>query len=153
MEIILQTRVPNLGKLGDKVKVKDGYARNYLLPKGYALSATPKNLEAFEAKRAELEKKLADELSLAEGRAAKLKGAVFTLEVQATEDGKLYGSVGTHEIMTLLRDAGHEVAKREVYLPNGQLRVLGAHPVVIQLHSDIHEEITVELVAIGVQSA
>lgn len=146
MEVILQTKVPSLGTLGDRVKVKDGYARNYLLPKGMAVSATPEHIKAFEARRAEFERKMAETLSDAQKRADKLKDLVVTLSAQASDEGKLYGSVGPTDISRAITEQCAPVQKREIILLNGVIRSTGEHEVHLQLHSDIIITVKVNIV-------
>ncbi len=147
MDVILLEKVANLGNLGDKVSVKPGYARNYLVPQGKAKPATPENLKEFEARRAELEKIAAEALAAAQARAEKL--ATLNLEIahQAGEEGKLFGSVTGAEIAKCITDGGVEVAKSEVRLPNGPLRELGEHEVAVQLHTDVTTNVNVNVVA------
>ncbi|WP_353244679.1 50S ribosomal protein L9, partial [Providencia sp.] len=138
MQVILLDKVANLGSLGDQVNVKSGYARNFLVPQGKAVPATKKNIEFFEARRAELEAKLADVLAAAQARAAAVTalGSV-TLASKAGDEGKLFGSIGTRDIADAVTAAGVKIAKSEVRLPNGVLRTTGDHEVHFQLHSDV----------------
>ena len=147
MDVILLEKVANLGNLGDKVSVKPGYARNYLVPQGKAKPATPENLKEFEARRAELEKIAAEALAAAQARAEKL--ATLNLEIahQAGEEGKLFGSVTGAEIAKCITDGGVEVVKSEIRLPNGPLRELGEHEVAVQLHTDVTTNVNVNVVA------
>ena len=138
MEIILLDKIANLGGLGDQVNVKAGYARNFLFPQGKAVPATKANVEKFEARRAELEAKIADELAAAEARAAKVTElAEVTIAAPAGDEGKLFGSVGTRDIAEAITAAGVEVAKSEVKLPMGTLRETGEFQIDLQLHSDV----------------
>lgn len=148
MQVILLDKVANLGSLGDQVNVKSGYARNYLVPQGKAVPATKKNIEYFEARRAELEKKLAETLVAAEARAAKINelGSV-TISSKAGDEGKLFGSIGTRDIADAVTAAGVEVAKSEVRLPEGVLRTLGDHEVSFQVHSEVFAKLNVVVVA------
>ncbi|NMH60896.1 50S ribosomal protein L9 [Alteromonas ponticola] len=148
MEIILLDKIANLGGLGDQVNVKSGFARNFLFPQGKAVPATKDNVEKFEARRAELEAKIADELKGAEGRAEKLNelGEV-TIAAPAGDEGKLFGSVGTRDIAEAITAAGVEVSKSEVKLPTGTLRETGEHEIDIQLHSDVMTTIKVIIIA------
>ena len=148
MQVILLDKVANLGSLGDQVNVKAGYARNFLVPQGKAVPATKKNIEFFEARRAELEAKLADVLAAAQARAAAVTalGSV-TLASKAGDEGKLFGSIGTRDIADAITAAGVKVAKSEVRLPNGVLRTTGDHEVHFQLHSDVFAELNVIIVA------
>ncbi|MCT8342519.1 MULTISPECIES: 50S ribosomal protein L9 [Photorhabdus] len=148
MQIILLDKVANLGSLGDQVNVKPGYARNYLVPQGKAVPATKKNIEFFEARRAELEANLANVLAIAEARAEKINalGSV-TIASKAGDEGKLFGSVGTRDIADAVTAAGVEVSKSEVRLPNGVLRTIGEHEVNFQVHSDVFAKLNVNVVA------
>jgi len=148
MEIILLERVENLGTLGDKVNVKAGYGRNYLLPSGKALPATAANVAAFEAKRAELEKAQAEKLDAANERKAKIEEiASVTISHNAGDEGKLFGSVGTTDIADALSSAGVEVSRSEVRMPEGVFHALGEYDVTIHLHSDLNAEVKVIIVA------
>lgn len=144
MEVILLEKVRNLGNLGDKVAVKPGYGRNYLIPTGRAVMATPENVKEFEARRAELEKKAAEARAEAEARAAKLAelGSV-TLKANAGEEGKLFGSIGPADIADAITAAGIEVEKREVLMPEGPIRATGEYELELQLHSDVFQTVTV----------
>ncbi|OGT19604.1 MAG: 50S ribosomal protein L9 [Gammaproteobacteria bacterium RBG_16_57_12] len=149
MEVILLDKVSNLGALGDKVKVKNGYGRNFLIPQGKAAPATAKNLAAFEARRAELEKASADALTAAQARAQALQGlGAVTLSSLAGEEGKLFGSIGTSDIAAAVCQAGVAIAKHEVRLPNGPLRALGEFDVEIHLHVDVNTTIKVNIVPV-----
>ncbi|AHF73523.1 LSU ribosomal protein L9p [Candidatus Sodalis pierantonius str. SOPE] len=147
MQVILLDKVTNLGGLGDQVNVKAGYARNFLVPQGKAVPATKKNVEYFEARRAELEAKLADVQAEAGARAAKINelGSV-TIASKAGDEGKLFGSIGTRDIADAITAAGVNVAKSEVRLPNGVLRTTGDHDVSIQVHSDVFATLNVVIV-------
>ena len=147
MNIILLERIGRLGTLGDEVTVKNGFARNYLLPTGKAVRVTKENREAFEARRAELETAAGEKLAAAETRAAALEGVSTTLRVRASEEGKLFGSVGTVEIARALTDQGHEVSKAEVSLPEGAIRDIGEHEVEIQFHVGVSATVGVNVVA------
>ncbi|WP_462379630.1 50S ribosomal protein L9 [Pseudomonas sp. Marseille-QA0892] len=147
MEVILLEKIANLGNLGDKVNVKAGYGRNYLLPKGKATAATAENVAAFEARRAELEKAAADRKASAETRAAQLSELEVTITATAGDEGKLFGSIGTADIADALTASGVEVAKSEVRLPNGTIRQTGEYDVAVHLHTDV--EATVKLVVIA----
>jgi large subunit ribosomal protein L9 len=146
MDIILLEQVENLGNIGDKVAVKAGYGRNFLLPKGKATLATPANIAIFEARRAELEAKQASELSSASGRAKKLEGLVVTITANAGEEGKLFGSIGTVDIADACTAAGADVQRSEVRLPDGPLRETGEQQVEIHLHTELNVMITVHVV-------
>lgn len=143
MEIILLEKIDNVGGIGDRVEVKSGYARNYLIPKGKATLATPANIEKFEAVRAELEAKAAGELEAAQARAKKVEGQVLRIKAQAGTEGKLFGSVGTIDIAEALQNLGLDVERSEIRLPEGPLRVVGEHDVELHLHSDVNVEIKV----------
>ena len=143
MEVILLEKVNNLGNLGEKVTVKPGYGRNYLIPSGRALPATEANVAEFEARRAELEKAEAEKLGQAEARKAELDAATVTITRKAGEEGKLFGSVGTVDISEALTAIGKPVDKSEVRLPEGVFRVTGAYEVTIHLHSDVEAIVNV----------
>ena len=147
MEVILLDKIGRVGGLGDKVKVRNGYARNYLLPLKKAVLATKENLAKFEAERAQYEAKIAAELKAAQDRAAKL-AEVATLEIaaQAGDEGKLFGSVGTRDIAEAATKAGVEVHKSEVRLPDGVLRSVGQYDIEIQLHPDVKVKVVVSIV-------
>ncbi len=147
MQVILLEKVANLGNLGDEVKVKDGFGRNFLIPQGKAKRATENNRAEFAAKRAELEKQQADLLVAAQARGAKLAGFNLTVTQKAGVDGRLFGSVTNHDIAEGLVAAGHEVKKAEVRLPNGPLKTIGEFPVSIALHHDVVVDIAVTVVA------
>lgn len=147
MEVILLEKVANLGSLGDKVKVKSGYGRNFLLPYGKAVPATEANLKAFEERRAELEKVAADKLATAKSRAEALEGASFTVTSKAGDEGKLFGSIGVRDIADVITAAGTDVEKSEVRLPEGPLRVTGEYEIELHLHSDVEVTVTLAVVA------
>ena len=147
MQLILLQKVTNLGNLGDKVNVKPGFGRNYLVPQGKAVPATAANLAEFEARRAEYEAKASDALSAAEARKAKLEGAVVTIHANASTEGKLYGSVGPREIAEALTKAGTEVSKSEVVLGEGAFRHIGEYEVVVHLHADVETPVKVNILA------
>lgn len=146
MQVILMDKVVNLGNLGDVVKVKDGYARNFLIPTGRARRATQANMEAFAAQKAELERIAADKLADAQRRSEKLEGASVTISQKAGVDGRLFGSITNADIADALKAQGHEVAKADVRLPEGPLKALGEYPVVLSLHSDVSANVTVVVV-------
>jgi large subunit ribosomal protein L9 len=146
MELILLQKVANLGNIGDRVKVKSGYGRNYLLPQGKATVATPENIAKFEARRAELEKAAQEELSNAQARAAKLEGVKLSLSAKAGGEGKLFGSIGTTDITEALNKAGHKIERSEVRLPQGPIRQAGDHIVHLHLHTDVTVELPVVIV-------
>lgn len=145
MQIILMEKVVNLGTLGDVVKVKDGYARNFLIPQGKAKRATAANLKFFEEKRAELEKAQAATLAAAQERAAKLADLTLVVSQKAGMDGRLFGSVTNIDIAEALNAQGIEVAKAEVRMPNGPLKAIGEFPISIALHTDVVVDITVNV--------
>jgi large subunit ribosomal protein L9 len=147
MEVILLEKIANLGNLGDKVNVKGGYARNFLLPQGKATAATADNVAAFETRRAELEKQAADKRATAESRAAKLAELTVTIAANAGDEGKLFGSIGTRDIAEAVTAAGVELDKSEVRLPNGALRNVGEFDVDVQLHTDVETTVKVVVVA------
>ncbi len=138
MEVILLDKVNNLGTLGDKVKVKNGFARNYLIPSGKAKPATPENIKEFETIRAELEKKSSDALAAAESRKGRIEALEsLAIKAKAGGEGKLFGSVGTFDIVEAAEAAGVEISKSEVRLPLGNIRELGEHEISIHLHTDV----------------
>ena len=148
MQIILMEKVVNLGGLGDVVKVKDGYARNFLIPQGKAKRATQANLKEFEGRRAELEKKANEQLTSAQEKSAKLEGQKIDIAQKAGVDGRLFGSVTNSDIAEALTKAtGVQVKKAEVRMPTGPLKHLGEFPIVVALHSDVLSNITVHVVA------
>jgi large subunit ribosomal protein L9 len=143
MDVILLAKIDNLGNLGDKVNVRAGYARNYLIPQGKAKYATPKNLAEFEARRSELEKAAADALTRAKGRAASLESLEITITAKAGSEGKLYGSIGAADIAEAITAAGEVIGKREVRLPTGPLRKTGEYEVAIHLHTDVNATVKI----------
>lgn len=147
MEVILLEKVDNLGNLGDRVNVKPGYGRNFLIPTGKATPATEEQIKLFEARRAELEKAAADALAAAEARRDRLEGLRITITSRAGEEGKLFGSVGTHDIADAVSAAGVEVQRSEVRLPEGAFRMVGEYPVQLHLHSDVDVDITLVIEA------
>ena len=147
MQIILLEKVVNLGNLGDIVKVKDGYARNFLIPQRMAKRATPAAMAEFEARRAELEAAAAAKKASAESRAAQLAELEVTITAVAGDEGKLFGSIGTHDIAEALTASGVEVAKAEVRLPNGTIRQVGEFDVAVHLHTDVEATVKVIVVA------
>ena len=150
MQLILLQNVTNLGKLGDKVNVKPGYGRNFLVPQGKATPATAANLAEFEAKRAEYEAKAKAQLEGAEGRKAALEGAEVTISANASTEGKLYGSIGPREIAEALTKIGHKVDKSEVVMGEGPFRRTGEFEVVVRLHADIEQP--VKVIVVGEQA-
>ena len=147
MDIILLQRIKNLGKLGDKVSVKAGYGRNFLIPQGKAVAATEANTAAFEARRAELEKQEAAILAAANARDEQLNEVNIVITAKAGDEGKLFGSIGTRDIADALTNAGLTVDRAEVRLPLGALRNTGEFNIAIQLHHDVTAEVLVTIVA------
>lgn len=147
MEVILLEKVRNLGSLGDKVDVKSGYGRNFLIPQNKAVFATAKNIEVFEQRRAELEKKEQSSLASAEQRAAKLNDTILVISAMASDEGKLYGSVGINEIKDALVEKKIEISKREIVMPDGPLHAIGNFVVEIHVHSDVIANLQIEIVA------
>jgi large subunit ribosomal protein L9 len=147
MEVILLQKVANLGGIGERVKVRSGFARNFLLPQGKATMATPANIAKFEARRAELERAAQDELESAQQRAEKMRDLKLQLVAKAGTEGKLFGSIGTADIAEAAVAAGCEVARSEVRLPNGPIRVVGEHIVNLHLHTDVNVPVPVTIVA------
>ncbi len=145
MQVILLEKVTNLGVLGDIVKVKDGYGRNFLIPQGKAKRATEANKAEFAARRAELEKKQAEILAAAQARGEKLAGYTVQVTQKAGVDGRLFGSVTNHDIAEALTAQGFEVSKSEIRMPNGPLKTIGDHPVSVAPHSDVVVDITVSV--------
>ncbi len=148
MDVILLEKVINLGNLGDQVKVKSGYARNFLLPKGKAVMATKDNVAKFEERRAELEAKVAEQIAEAQARAEKLAalGGV-SIAANAGEEGKLFGSVTAADVADAICAGGVEVAKSEVKLPEGPIRAIGEYDLMVQLHNDVEQTVKVTVVA------
>jgi len=147
MQIILLEKVANLGNLGDVVKVKDGYARNFLIPTRQARRATEKAIAEFEARRAELEKASAEKLAAAQAVGEKLAGKTVTVSQKAGVDGRLFGSVTNADVAEGLTAAGFAVAKAQVRMPNGPLKIVGEHAVAVALHTDVVVDVTVQVVA------
>jgi large subunit ribosomal protein L9 len=147
MEVILLQKVANLGNIGDRVKVRSGFGRNFLLPQGKATLATPDNVARFEARRAELERAAREHLSSAEERAAAMKDFKLTIRAKAGTEGKLFGSIGTSDIAEACTRDGFKVERSEVRLPTGPLRTLGEHAVNLHLHADIDVPLQVAIVA------
>jgi large subunit ribosomal protein L9 len=145
MQVILLEKVVNLGGLGDVVKVKDGFARNYLIPQGKAKRATPGNLAEFERRRGDLEKAQADALAAAEVRGGKVGGVVVQITRKAGVDGRLFGSVTTYDIAEALQGVGHEIERSAIRLPQGPLKAVGDYPIAIALHGDVVVQITVSV--------
>jgi large subunit ribosomal protein L9 len=147
MQIILMEKVVNLGSLGDLVKVKDGYARNFLIPHGKAKRATPVAMKEFEAKRAELEKLAAEKLVAAQAFAAKLEGALVSITRKAGVDGRLFGSVTNHDVADGLKALGFDIEKSDIRMPMGPLKTVGESSLEISLHTDVLA--TVKVVVVG----
>jgi len=147
MQIILLEKVINLGNLGDVVKVKDGYARNFLIPKRMAKRATPAAMAEFEVRRIELEKIAADKLAAAQGVADKMAGLNVAVARKAGMDGRLFGSVGNADIADALKTAGFDVDKSSIRMPDGPLKAIGEFPLDVALHTDVLANITVAVVA------
>jgi large subunit ribosomal protein L9 len=147
MQVILLEKIRNLGNLGETVSVKPGYGRNYLVPQKKAVFATAKNIAQFEAQRADLEKKAKNALSDAQKRAEILNTIELVLSVEASEDGRLYGSVGINEIHNAFTDKSIEVQKREIVLPEGPIYAVGSYVVELHIHSDVIAKSTLEVVA------
>jgi len=147
MEVILLEKIGKLGGLGDKVSVKAGFGRNYLIPQGKAVSATEANMARFEERRAELEKEAADKLASAAARGAALEGLNITIAANAGDEGKLFGSIGSKDIADAITAAGTEVEKSEVRLPNGVIRTIGEFEIDVQLHAEVTATVTLTVVA------
>ncbi|MGD8618209.1 MAG: 50S ribosomal protein L9 [Gammaproteobacteria bacterium] len=147
MEVILLEKIENLGVMGDKVNVKPGYGRNYLIPKGKAAPATEANIAAFEARRAELEKAAAETLAAAEARRDHLAGMNITITAKAGDEGKLFGSIGTADIADAVNAAGVAVERHEVRLPEGSFRQVGEYDVQLHLHTDVNTTIKLTIAA------
>ena len=147
MDVILLEKVDNLGGLGDKVKVRSGYGRNFLIPSGKATAATEANIEAFEARRAELERVAAEALAAAEARREKLDGISVTIASKAGDEGKLFGSVGTGDIAQAISDTGVAVERSEIRMPEGAFRMVGEYEVDVHLHSDVNATVKVVVTA------
>jgi large subunit ribosomal protein L9 len=147
MDVILLQKVANLGNIGDRVKVRSGFGRNFLLPQGKATLATPENIARFEARRAELERLAREHLQSAEDRAAAMKDFKLTIQAKAGTEGKLFGSIGTSDIAEAGTRAGFRIERSEVRLPSGPLRMLGEHVVNLHLHADIDVPLQVSIIA------
>ncbi|MGX2040381.1 50S ribosomal protein L9 [Methylocaldum sp. MU1018] len=146
MDIILLEKIVGLGNLGDKVAVRPGYGRNYLIPQGKAVAATAEKLAEFEKRRAELEKKAAEDLAAAQARAEAIGKLAVTIAQKAGEEGRLYGSVGTKDIAEAVTAAGVSLQKHEVRLPSGPIRQAGDYEIAVQLHSDVVATVTLSVV-------
>ena len=147
MQVILLEKIVNLGKLGDLVNVKPGYARNYLVPQGLATVATEANIAVFEERRAELEKASADKLQAAQARAKELDGKAVEIASKASDEGRLFGSVGLVEISEAFSAKGMEIAKSELQLPEGPFKMLGSYEVLVIVHSEVSFTVNVVVVA------
>ena len=145
MQVILMEKVGKLGNLGDVVKVKDGYARNFLIPQGKARRATEANLKAFESRRGELEKAQQAQLAKAQERGGKLEGFMLQITQKAGVDGRLFGSVTNYDIVEALQKQGHEVERAQIRMPQGPLKQVGDYPIQIALHTDVAVTITVSV--------
>jgi len=145
MQVILMEKVANLGNLGDVVKVKDGFARNFLIPQGKAKRATQDNLKAFEARRTELEKAQNEQLAKAQERGTKLEGLTIQIAQKAGVDGRLFGSVTNYDIVEALKKQGHEVERSQIRMPQGPLKQVGDFPLQVALHTDVTATITVSV--------
>jgi large subunit ribosomal protein L9 len=145
MQVILLEKVVNLGGLGDVVKVREGFARNYLIPQGKAKRATPENLAEFETRRADLERAQADALAAAQGHGAKIDGLTLQITRKAGVDGRLFGSVTTYDIVEALKTLGHEVERAAIRLPQGPLKAIGDYSIAVALHGDVVVHITVSV--------
>jgi large subunit ribosomal protein L9 len=147
MQVILMEKVTNLGALGDVVKVKDGFARNFLIPQGKAKRATEKNLKEFETRRTDLEKKAGEHLVGAQEHGAKLEGTKVEIAQKAGVDGRLFGSVTNANVAEALKKLGHDVKKAQIRMPQGPIKHIGESAIVVQLHTDVLANITVLVVA------
>ncbi|MGB6451070.1 MAG: 50S ribosomal protein L9 [Steroidobacteraceae bacterium] len=147
MEVILLEKVANLGNIGERVKVRSGFGRNYLLPHGKATLATPENVAKFEARRTELERAAQEQLQSAAQRSAGLAEFRLTITAKSGTEGKLFGSIGTSDIAEACTRAGHAIARSEVRLPNGPLRTVGEHTVELHLHADVDVQLLVTIIA------
>ena len=147
MQVILMEKVANLGNLGDQVKVRSGYGRNFLIPQGKAVIANTQNMAAFEKRRAELEKTQAEHLASAQARAEKMNGATVQIVAKAGDEGKLFGSIGTADIAEAMTQMGFPLERAEIHLPAGPIKQLGDTEVPVSLHSEVSLKITVSVVA------
>jgi large subunit ribosomal protein L9 len=145
MEVILLEKIANLGNLGDKVTIKSGYGRNYLVPQGKAVAATAKKIAEFEARRAELEKAAAEKLSAAQKLGNELSKLQITITHKAGDEGRLFGSVGTHNIAEAITAAGIAIEKQQIRLPHGAIRHIGDYPIDINLHSDVIVTLSIKI--------
>jgi len=147
MEVILLEKIANLGNLGDKVTIKSGYGRNYLVPQGKAVAATAKKIAEFEARRAELEKAAAEKLSAAQKLGNELSKLQIVITHKAGDEGRLFGSVGTHNIAEAITAAGIAIEKHQIRLPHGTIRQIGEYPIDINLHSDVIVTLSIKVAA------
>jgi large subunit ribosomal protein L9 len=147
MEVILLQKIANLGEIGDRVKVKSGYGRNFLLPGGKATLATAENIAKFESRRAELEAKSSADLASARTRAAALEGFTLSIAAKAGSEGKLFGSIGTSDIAEACLKAGQRIERAEVRLPDGPIRMVGEHVITLHLHGDINVQVPLTVIA------
>ncbi len=147
MEVILLEKIANLGNLGDKVSIKAGYGRNYLVPQGKAVAATAEKIKEFEARRAELEKLASEKLGAAQQRANALENLEIVIQHKAGEEGKLFGSIGTQTIADAISKAGSKIEKHEVRMPDGVIRHIGNYDIDIHLHSDVNVTMTIQVEA------
>jgi len=147
MQVILLKKVPNLGALGEKVVVRPGYGRNFLIPGGYAAPATEANLKAFEERRAELEREAAAAAALAEEQKVVMEGLSVTIARKSGDEGRLFGSVGTADIAAAASEAGVQIERHQVRLPNGPLRAVGQYEIPVHLHADVQGNLKVEIVS------
>jgi large subunit ribosomal protein L9 len=147
MQVILMEKVANLGNLGDVVKVKDGFARNFLIPQGKAKRATPENIKHFEGRRAELEKAQNETLGQAKERAGKLESLKIQIAQKAGVDGRLFGSVTNYDIVEALEKQGHDIERSQVRMPQGPLKQVGEFPIQVSLHTDVTATITVAVIS------
>ncbi len=147
MEVILLEKIANLGNLGDKVTIKSGYGRNYLVPQGKAVAATAKKIAEFEARRAELEKAAAEKLSAAQKLGNELSKLQIIITHKAGDEGRLFGSVGTHNIAEAITEAGIAIEKQQIRLPHGTIRHIGDYPIDINLHSDVIVTLSIKIAA------
>ena len=146
MQIILLEKVANLGNLGDVVRVKDGFARNFLIPQRMARRATAAAIAEFETKRAELEKLAAEKLAAAQAQGEKLTGKVIKIKQKAGVDGRLFGSVTNHDVAEALKGKGFSIEKASIRMPTGPLKIVGDHPLSVAVHTDVVVEITVQVI-------
>jgi large subunit ribosomal protein L9 len=146
MEVILLEKIQNVGELGEQVKVRSGFGRNYLIPYGKAVIASTENMAKFEAQRAEFERQQADTLAAAQARADKVQGATIQIVRKLSEEGKLFGSVSTKDIADALKETGFEISKSEIQLPKGPIKETGDHDIPISLHPELKVKIIVSVV-------